>query len=409
MIAFRKAQRLVVESAPVLGSERVALALAVDRITTRSIIAPMALPRFTASSMDGYALLSRVTRGASRANPVRLLLARRRILAGARPGGRVPAGSAVRIMTGAPLPLGADAVLPEEEAQVRRGTLLVTSRVRAGANVRKAGEDIQKGGTALPAGSRVHAGSTALLSALGVGWIDARRPPRVAIVVTGNEVRRPRAGRLPGSSVWDSHAAFLRAALREFHLEPVLVDYVPDRAPPIRRGLARALKGADLVIVTGGISVGDRDLVRPILAELKVRRVFWGVAQQPGKPLYFGRRGGVLVFGLPGNPASTIVCYCEYVRPAIRRLLGETRCLPEEFVARAAPPLHPAADRTRLLRGRLIRRAGIARVVVTARQASHLLRPFSESDCLVVVPPASKGPARDRSRVRVHPLPWRTS
>ncbi len=407
MIAYREALRLVVERTPALPAERTPLSRALDRVLARDVAAPGGLPRFASSSMDGYALSSRDTRGASPSAPVALRLARRAAHAGSRAGPPVAPGGAVRIMTGAPLPRGADAVLPKEEARVRGGTLHVPSRVRAGTNVRRPSEDFRKGERVAAAGTRVHAGLIALLSALGVRRVRARRPPRIAVVVTGSELRGPGPHRLPEGAVRDSHAAFLRAALREFSIEPALVARVPDVAPRLRRALGRALARSDLVIVTGGVSVGDRDLVKPVLARLGVRRVFWGVAQQPGKPLYFGRRGRTAVFGLPGNPASTIVCYCEYVRPAIRKMLGEGRCLPEELRARAVSLIRPAADRTRLLRGRLGGRAGAWTVAVASSQGSHLLRPFAGSDCLVIVPPAAGRPRGGRPLLQVHPLPWR--
>jgi molybdopterin molybdotransferase len=195
--------------------------------------------------------------------------------------------------------------------------------------------------------------------------------------------------------------------MREFGIAPSGVTYARDSVAEIRKALASAFAHADLVVVTGGVSVGDRDLVRPVLSSLGVRTVFWRVAQKPGKPLFFGTRDGVAVLGLPGNPASTVVCYCEYVRPAIRRMLGEGNAAPEDWEARLSAPVRRDRTRTEFLRGRLARRGSEWRVTVERRQASSLLGSFLESDCVIVVPPGRGDALRAGSRVRVHPLPWR--
>lgn len=415
MISVAEARRLVLARTRPMPRTRVPIAEALGLVATRDVAAPFDLPRFATAAMDGYALQSTASRGASPARPARLRLERREIVAGREPGGAAAAGRAARIMTGAPLPAGVDAVIPQEEALVEAGALVLRAPVRAGALVRRAAEDFRRGARVLAAGEPVGPGTIAILSALGVDRIEVRRAPRVAIVVTGDEVRPPGRGVPPPWALWDSHAAFLHAALRGFHVTPVLLAHARDRAAEIRARLARALARADLVIVTGGVSVGTRDLVRPALASLGVRTVFWRVAQTPGKPLYFGTRRGAAVFGLPGNPASTIVCYCEYVEPAIRRMLGHARCGPVTWTARPATPLPPAGDRTRFLRGRL-RESGSSRTVSLMRkQASHLLGAFAASDCLVVVPAAGAGRAGGTRRragkpraVRVHPHPWRT-
>lgn len=407
MISVSRARRLVVERTRPLRAVRVRLAEALNRVAARDIRAPFDLPRYTVSSMDGHAVSSRATSGASPARPVRLRVHRRTIAAGSRPGMTLAAGAAVRIMTGAPIPDGADAVIPIEDARVRDGTLIVTRPVRARAWIRRAAEDCRRGDLVVARGTRIQPGTIALLSILGIRTIAVRRAPRVALVITGSEVRRPTARTLPPYAVRDSHAAFLTAALREVAIVPASVSYARDRVSEVRSKLARALARADLVVSTGGISAGARDLVRPALASLGVRTVFWRVAQQPGKPLYFGLRRGVAVLGLPGSPASTVVCYCEYVRPAIRRMLGESSCVPEEWNARLAAPVPNAGTRTRFLRGRLRPSGRAWRVVVARRQGSNLLGSFLDSDCLIVVPARRRRPLRAGAVVRIHPLPWR--
>ena len=408
MISVSEARRLVLARTRPLPAARVRVDEALGLVLARDVIAPFDLPRFTTSAMDGFALPSRASSGATSRSRVRLRLARRTVVAGSGPGAAIQPGHAIRIMTGAPLPRGVDAVLPQEEAWIEDGALLLSTPVRTGAFVRPAAEDFRRGARVVAAGSRVGPGTIAVLSALGVDRVEVRRPPRVAIVVTGDEVRPSGRGAPPPWSVRDSHAAFLRAALRGFRIEPVLVSRARDRAREIRARLSVALSRADLVLVTGGVSVGARDLVRPVLATLGVREVFWGVAQTPGRPLFFGLRRGAAVFGLPGNPASTIVCYCQYVAPAIRGMLGYARPLPAPGMARPASPLPPAGPRTRFLRGRLQQGGRFRMVSVVGGQASHLLGAFIESDCLIEVPAAVTRRRRGPSPpgVRVHPYPW---
>jgi molybdopterin molybdotransferase len=407
VIAPSRALRLLLARARPLPSERVPLIEAVGRWTAETFRAPLDLPRVEMSSMDGYGVPSAATRRAARGKPLRLAVARRTIFAGSPPGPAIAPRTAVRIMTGAPLPAGVDAVLPLEEARREGAGLVLTRPVRRGRHVRRAGEDCRRGDRLVPRGSRLQPGTIALLASLGFKTALVHRSPRVAVVVTGSEVRRPTARRLPPHAVRDSHAAFLSAALQEFDIEPVRATYADDDFADIRKKVAAATARADLIVVTGGVSVGDRDLVRPVLSSLGVRTVFWRVAQTPGKPLYVGHLRGSLVLGLPGNPASVAVCYCEYVRPAIRAMCGERNAAPEEWEARLVRPIRVDRERTKLLRGRLTRRGARWRVAADRRQSSHLLRSFVASDCVIVAPPGKGGSLRAGARVRVHPLPWR--
>jgi len=406
MISVRAAQRLVVESVSPLPPVRVRLRDALHRVVATDIKAPFDLPRFANSAMDGFAVHSRATRAAAAASPVPLTLEPGIVVAGSRRSGALPPGRAIRIMTGAPIPRGANAVLPQEEAVLRDGALLVRRPLRAGSHVRRAGEDCRRGRPLVRSGMRLHPGLVALLSAFGRVTVNVHRAPRVAVLVTGDEVCSPGRGRLSESGVYDSHAAFLTSALREFDVAPVLVATVRDNEVAVRERIRRALQRSDVVLVTGGVSVGTRDLVRPALEALGVETLFWRVAQKPGKPLYFGRSGKTFVFGLPGNPASMITCYLEYVRPVLRRMLGMSPCYPEELVARLARPIAPKRDRTQFVRGRLSQGPAGCIVTVARGEASHRLTPFRGCDCLVVIPPARRNRSGDGTRVVVHPFPW---
>ncbi|MGE5179157.1 MAG: molybdopterin molybdotransferase MoeA, partial [Bacteroidota bacterium] len=272
---------------------------------------------------------------------------------------------------------------------------------------RREGEDCRRGTTIARAGARVDAGLVALLAACGVAEVDVHGAPRVALVVTGDEVR-PLSGRALGPhAVFDAHSSFLRAALREFGIDPVLVARSRDRAAALRAAIGRALDRADLVLVTGGVSMGERDLVRPVLESLGVETIFRGVSQKPGKPLYFGARDRALVFGLPGNPVSTVVCYCEYVRPCIARMMGIRERGGTRTAELDGDGLAPLPRQTRFVRGTIRRRSGTWTVRPVIPEGSHRYGPFRESDCLIALPPGAPTKIRSRARVTIHPFPWK--
>ncbi|MGE5175221.1 MAG: gephyrin-like molybdotransferase Glp [Hyphomicrobiales bacterium] len=405
LIAPSRALRLLLTRTKPMPVIEVPLAEALGRVVARAIRAPHDLPRFASSAMDGYAVASAATRSATRRTPARLRLVGRTIFAGGSPGPAVGDGAAIRIMTGAPLPRGVDAVVPQEEVLVTGRALELARPSGRGRHVRRSGGDCSRGDRVVTPGEPIHPGTLALLAALGIRRIRVRRPPRITLVVTGDEVRPPSTRAIPRYATRDCHATFLTAALGEFGIAPRSVAYARDSERALRQTLSAALARADLVIATGGVSVGDRDLVRPVLRSLGARTIFWRVAQRPGKPLYFGRRRSAAVLGLPGNPASTVVCYCEYVRPAILRMLGASDAAPERWWVRLSSAVRRDPVRTGFIRGRLERHDLEWRARPSSRQGSNLLGSFLESDCVILVPPG-RGSLRAGARVRVHALPW---
>jgi len=407
MISVEKAIHLVLKNVSPLHPVWVPMEKALGRVLAKGVKAPFDFPRFANSAMDGYALHSADARLASPRKPVDLALQSRTVFAGTRGVDKLAPKSAVRIMTGAPLPKGADAVLPQEEAKIKNGRLILQCPVRYGYNIRPVGEDGRKGERVLSSGTFITPPVIGFLSALGIRRISICRPPRVAIIVTGNEVRPPaEKGLLPGK-VCDTHTAFLRAALREFDLQPVWSARVRDRTDSLKSRLKKALGTADLVLVTGGVSVGERDFVRPVAKSLGVKTIFWGVAQKPGKPLFFGRKNNCFLFGLPGNPAAAVVCYLEYVRPALLKMLGFSKCRAIETTARLVEHAQTHSNRTFLLRGRLCGQNGDRRVVISKKQGSHLLRSFVDSNCLAILPNDFRYEDR-KQNIKVHLYPWRT-
>ena len=298
-----------------LPGERVPLAGALGRALAEDLVAGTELPAFDASTMDGYALRAADARAPGAKLPVAY-----EVFAGRPAAAPLPRGACCRIYTGAPIPEGADCVEQQEEVR-RAGRAAVFARpAERGRFVRRRGSDLAAGAVALPAGSVVDPGTIGLAAGLGRSDLHVRRRPRVAIVPTGDELV-PIGGDLAPGQIVESNSHALAAAVSEAGGEPVVLPIVRDDAASIRRALAAA-EGLDVLVTTGGVSVGARDLVRASLTQAGAKLDFWRVAVRPGKPFTFGRWGRTAVFGLPGNPASALVTFELFVRPALRALAG---------------------------------------------------------------------------------------
>jgi molybdopterin molybdotransferase len=311
----------VLERAPGPRAETVALTAARGRVLARDVTSADDVPGFDNSAMDGFALRSTDVAGAGPAAPVEL-----RLVGESRAGSpyarALGAGEAIAISTGAMVPAGADAVLRVEDAEQADGRLRVRNALAAGKEIRRAGEDIQAGARVLSAGTRLGAAELGVAASTGVAEVACAREPRIAVVVTGDELVDPPAPLGPGQ-IRNTNAYALRAQALAAGASVLRVTTVGDDYRATASELERALE-ADVAVTSGGVSVGPHDHVRPALAELGVEEVFWGVALRPGKPTFFGTRGDTLVFGLPGNPVSAMVTFHLFARPAIARMLGTT-------------------------------------------------------------------------------------
>ncbi|MDH4038525.1 MAG: molybdopterin molybdotransferase MoeA [Candidatus Krumholzibacteria bacterium] len=405
MITPRTAQRRVLAACKALVAQRVALEDALGLVLAEDVRSRIALPPFDNSQMDGYAVRARDCARATAARPVLLRIAGAIHAGGPRPRA-LSAGETMAVATGGAMPRGADAVLPIEVVGVAGRNLVVRTAVARGKFVRYKGEEIGLGSLILQRGGVIHAGAVGSLAAIGCSHVRVVRAPRVTVITTGDEVIAP--GRaLAHGQVYDSSLPMLAALLRQAGIEPERVRRVRDSARAIESAIGDALAHSDVVITVGGVSVGPRDFVRGALPTLGVREVFWGVSQQPGRPLYFGMRGRRMVFGLPGNPASAFVCFCMHVLPALRALAGHARPVPalQRKVLMNAATANPR--RWRLLRARVPDGAP-SKVQVFARQGSHMSTPLGHATHLVILPPAKKGSKRNQvaagTRVQCLPL-----
>ncbi|HZT16702.1 MAG TPA: gephyrin-like molybdotransferase Glp [Gaiellaceae bacterium] len=369
------ARRLVLAHARPLSAEEVTLAEALGRVAAADATAAVDLPPFSSSAMDGFAVRAADTPGTLK-------------VAGESAAGRpapvaVSAGTAVAISTGAVVPEGADAVVPVEETTEADGGVSVGG-VSPGANVRPRGGDVAAGAVVVARGMRLAPAAVAALAAAGVPAVSCACRPRVAVLSTGSELRPPGAP-LAAGQIYESNGLLLSAQLRTAGALASVREPVPDDEEVLRRALAEALE-ADVLLTSGGVSVGPHDLVRRLLAEAGVEEVFWGVAVRPGKPLFFGTRGTTLVFGLPGNPVSALVGFELFVRPALEALQGLATPGPSFRPGRLLSPLRRDARRDQLVRA-LSRAAedAVALEPLTG-QESHMIVRAAAADALVLVP-----------------------
>jgi len=380
VISVGEALRIVVETARPLGFERVALLDACGRVAAEDMTSSRAVPAADNSAMDGFAV-----RAEDVAEPGARLRIVGSIPAGSVRGESLARGTAVKIFTGSVVPPGADTVVRIEDAETAGEHVTVTIAHPRGANVRLAGEDIAVGATVVHAGHEIGPADVGVLASLGRAAIAVHRQPRIAILSTGAELVEIDEAPGPGQVV-NSNAYALAAAVREAGLpSPLILPLVRDRFEDIRARLEEAAE-ADVVLSTGGVSVGEYDFVKEALDAIGVERLFWKVAQKPGKPLTFGHRGPRLFFGLPGNPVSALVCFSVYVWPALRRLAGHARLhLPSERAVLGAP-VRRKPGLTEFLRVHLARGERLPVATPFRSQSSGVLTGLAGGAGLLVAP-----------------------
>jgi molybdopterin molybdotransferase len=376
-----------------LPAEPVPLAEATGRVLAEDAHALIDLPRFPSSAMDGFALRAQDTPGA--------LPVVAHVAAGVPAGRRLEAGEAMTIATGGVVPDGADAVVPIEHVTVDGDVVRVDAPVGLGANVRDRGGDVAAGERVLARGTRLSASRIAALASAGVAEPRCARRPTVAIVTTGTELRPPGAD-LADGQIYESNGVMLAGLLDEAGAIVERRDGVADDGEAHRAALAAALE-ADVVVTSGGVSVGPHDLVRGTLAELGAEEDFWGVAMRPGKPLSFSVRGATLVFGLPGNPVSSLVGALLFVLPAIRALQGSTGPAPRFRLGTLGAAAGRRPSRDDYQRAALEERGGVVVVHPLPGQESHMIVRAAAADALLHVP-RGEGELAAGATVRYLPL-----
>ncbi|MBS1537357.1 MAG: molybdopterin molybdotransferase MoeA [Bacteroidetes bacterium] len=376
MISVQKAQEAVIEAMNLGNEINLPVAESLGYVVAQVVYSPLALPPFRQSGVDGYAFRFEDYKNGEEIQVIGESSAGKSFLR------QIEHNQAVRIFTGAEVPDGADTVVMQEKVTREGKALFINDQaITFAANVRPKGSHINSGDVALTRGSVITAGTIGFLASMGIREISVFSKPRVAIIITGNELRQ--AGeQLESGQIYESNAVCLQAALQAMRIKPTEILFAPDDEESIRSAFRRATTQADCVLITGGISVGDYDFVGKILREEQVSEIFYKVKQRPGKPLFVGKFGNVSVFALPGNPASVLTCFYEYALPALRTVMG----YPSPFLQSLQLPLNRTITTIKGLTFFLKAATDFQTVTSLDGQPSYIMRSFSEANCFIVVP-----------------------
>ncbi len=396
LISVAEAQRLVLERAHRLDAERVPVERAAGRVLAEAAAALTDLPPFPSSAMDGFAVRAGEAQTGSRLPVVD------HIAAGAPAGRPLGPGEAMAISTGGAVPEGADAVVPIELVEEGDGEIEIRDAVAEGANVRPRASDVRTGDTVLEPGLRLGPAQVGALAATGIHEVQCTKRPRVGILVTGSELKAPGRELGPGE-IYESNGLLLATALQLAGAVPAQLGIVGDDADELERAMERALLGFDMLVTSGGASVGPHDLVRETQAGLRVEEVFWGVAVKPGKPVAFGVRRDHMVFNLPGNPVSVLVTFELFVRPAVNALLGLPDPEPHYLQGALGSAVRRNTERDEFVRARSRREGGDVVLDPIEGQESHMIARAGRADALIAVD-AGEGELEAGEPVRYLPL-----
>ena len=366
---------------PLQGTLRVPIRSSLGRVLAEDILSPVDVPSHRNSAMDGWAM-----RGADLAADRESTLQEIGVSFAGKPfGGRVAAGQCVRIMTGGVVPEGADTVVMQERAKAQGKSITFAAGQKTGQNVRAAGEDLKRGSVALRRGRIVRPSELGLIASLGIGEVSVFRPLRVAFFSTGDELKGV-GTTLGEGEIYDSNRYTIHGMLTRLGCEVLDLGVVRDDPELLERAFREAAANADVVITSGGVSVGEADFVKSMLGKLG-EVVFWKIAMKPGRPLAYGKIGGAHFFGLPGNPVSVMVTFYQFVRDALLVLMGANPVEPvPTFTATCTGRLRKAPGRTEFQRGILTRGSdGSLQVRPTGEQGSGILKSMSDANCFIIL------------------------
>lgn len=369
----------------------VSLEKALNQVLASNIVASLNLPPFSSSAMDGYALYFQDTKQASKKNPITLKVVDD-IWAGKQPVIPIQRGECVRMMTGAMVPSGLNAVIRQEDVESSCEDITIQNPVKERENLRLKGEELQMGDCALKKGHLIQSATLGFLASLGLTKIPVIQKPKVILMATGSELVS-RGKTLEKGQIYESNSVALLAALQEISIEAQVMGPFPDEKNILFHAISKALLKCTHLIVCGGVSIGDYDLNKGILADCQVEPHFWKVAQKPGKPLFFGTRDKSLVFGVPGNPVSSLVCFHQYIRPALLKSMGypsDCLFLKEETAFLKHNVSLKKSDKIHFERAQAFYEEGKLFVSIHKNQDSHMMKSFSESNGFVRIKPGQE-------------------
>ncbi len=391
MISVEEAKKLILDTATPLLPVQLEISEALNQVLAETVFSPIDYPPFDQSAMDGFAVFHSDILGqkaidiigeAPAGNPFQ---------------GKISEGQTVQIFTGAKIPEGADTVIIQERVSIEKGTIVPDgSPLMRGANIRGKGSQIKIGDIALHKGAVLNPGAIGFLAGLGIPSVSVFPKPKVSIIVTGSELQKP-GTKLENGQIYESNSFALKAALESIDIAATRVSNIGDDEAVTKSSLAFAIENSDVILVSGGISVGKYDFVGKCLQELEVENIFYKIAQKPGKPMFFGKKEDCLIFALPGNPASALSCFYEYVLPALRIMQGFTEVFPNIKTLPITSDYAKKEGLSLFLKGK----TSEGKVKVLEGQESSNIGSFALADCLIYLP-ADKGRVEKGEMVEVH-------
>jgi len=395
MVTVKQAKDLLIKNINSLEPISKNLLEAVGYVMEEDIFSPIDLPPFTCSAMDGYAIRSSDVQGKL---PIKLKI-KGEIKAGDFKNITVGEGYAFKIFTGAPIPFGTDYVVMQEYTQQEDDFVLIKKNFSKYENIRWKGEEIRKGQKVLSRGTVLNPVVIGFLAIMGIDKVKVIRKPNAYLIVTGSELVIPGTP-LKLGKVYDSNSFSIYSALKDMGIERISMVRRGDDFRAIHKAFEKAIAGSDVIIFSGGVSVGKYDFVRELFEKVGVETIFYKVEQKPGKPIYFGRYKGKIIFGLPGNPVSSLVCFYGYVYPAIRKMMGLYPIFLEEKTLSLLKEIRNKGGKVNFLRGMFYSDT----VMPLKYQSSHMLSSFAKSNCLIVVP-RNRKLLKKGEKVKVQILP----
>jgi molybdopterin molybdotransferase len=400
MISFEEALHKILSSIQPLGLEKVQLLESLGRIIGEDIYAKRDIPPLDNSAMDGYALRFEDIRESSKDHPVRLEVIED-LPAGFVSKKTIEKGQAIRIMTGAPIPKGADTVVPVEETRKEHGFTFILKAASLGENIRRSGEDVKKGERVISKGDLIRPAEVGMLASVGRSSVLIYQKPLIAILCTGDELVDV-DGNLEESKIISSNSYTLAAQVKDCGAVPVQLGIARDRKEEIREKLRQGTR-ADVLISSAGVSVGDYDFAKDALSDLGMEMAFWQISMKPGKPLAFGTIQGKPVFGLPGNPVSSMISFEEFVRPSLLKMMGHREVLRPVVEAILQEEIRKTAGRRHFIRAFVSFKEGSYFATTTGDQGSGILMSMLKANGLIMIPEAREI-ARVGEKVKVQLL-----
>ena len=380
MISVIDAKKAIIDNITILSTENITIEKAYGYVIADDIYSPLALPPFNQSAMDGYAFIYDDLKNKL---PIKVVA---EVAAGDLYNEPLKSGQAVRIFTGAPVPLNADCIVMQEKVIVENNNLHITdSALKLNSNIRPKGSQIEKGELALPKGTKMTAAAIGFIAGMGIAAVNVVRKPKVRVIVTGNELQKP-GNILNGAQIFESNSYSISAALYSMDLSTETIQSVSDNENEVYEIIAQSIETCDVLLLSGGISVGDYDFVERGLKKTDVQTIFYKVKQKPGKPLFFGKHKNTFVFALPGNPAAVLSCFYNYVYPALRKMQGFPNC----FLKSVKLPIATDYQKKSGLANFLNAKMNNTNIYPLEGQASFQLRSYALADSIIYLPEESE-------------------